>query len=126
MDKGNILIGNLVFIILNVLFLSIIIIFLFTKVSAEAVLEEEYAKEVALMIDHVEPQSVIEIDMSDAFSKAQEGWQNKLIQIEGNVVRVQLREKGGYSYSFFNDVQAIASRWNETHYKINIYEKENE
>ena len=52
--RGNILLENIIFIILNVLFITILVIFLFTKTGSVAVLEEKYAKEIALIIDSAE------------------------------------------------------------------------
>jgi len=49
--KGNILTGNIIFIILNLVFLSILIIFLFSKMGSAIVLEEKYAKQIALILD---------------------------------------------------------------------------
>lgn len=105
--KGNILTENLIFIILNLVFLSILILFLFTKMSGAAVLEEKYAKEIALMIDSAEPGMTINLDMEDAFKITQkEGINSKdIVKIENNIVTVKLRDNKGYSYSFFNDVK---------------------
>ena len=107
--KGNILTENIIFIVLNLIFLSILIIFLFSKVGGAAILEEKYSKQIALMIDSAEPEMEIHLNMEDAIEKAvDEGWEENIIQINGNVVLVKLREKGGYEYSFFNDVDANA------------------
>jgi hypothetical protein len=104
--KGNILTENIIFIILNLVFLSILIIFLFSKMGAAAVLEEKYAKQIALILDSAEPGMAIYLNMEDAIkiAKKENRDLNNVISIQNNVVSVQLREKGGYSYSFFNDV----------------------
>jgi len=104
--KGNILTENIIFIILNLVFLSILIIFLFSKMGAAAVLEEKYAKQISLIIDSAEPGMTISLNMKDAIKIANKENRdlNNVISIQDNVVHVQLREKGGYSYSFFNDV----------------------
>lgn len=104
--KGNILTENVIFIILNLVFLSILIIFLFSKMGAAAVLEEKYAKQIALILDSAEPVMIISINMEDAIKIANKENRdlNNIISIQDNVVKVQLREKGGYSYSFFNDI----------------------
>jgi len=104
--KGTILMENLIFIILNLVFLSILILFLFTKMGGSAVLEEKYAKQIALLIDSSEPNMKIHLNMKDAIKKAEkeEFPLNEIVVIEENIVRVKLREKGGYEYSFFNDV----------------------
>ena len=53
----------------------------------------------------------ITLNMEDAIKKAkEEGWpENMIVNIEGNFVTVKLREKGGYSYSFFNNVEVNAN-----------------
>ena len=104
--KGNILTENIIFIILNLVFLSILIIFLFSKMGAAAVLEEKYAKQIALILDSAEPVMIISINMEDAIkiAKKENRDLNNIVSIQNNVVHVQLREKGGYSYSFFNDI----------------------
>ena len=113
--KGNILTENLIFIILNIVFLSILILFLFSKMGSAAVLEERYSKEIALLIDSAKPGMTISLNMEDAVKIAKkEKWPlDKIVFIEGNTVKVQLREKGAEnslgSYSFFNDVNVKAN-----------------
>ena len=104
--KGNILTQNIIFIILNLIFLSILVVFLFSKMGSAAVLEEKYAKQIALILDSAKPGMVISLNMEDAIKIANKENRNlnNIISIQSNVVKVQLREKGGYSYSFFNDI----------------------
>ena len=93
--------------------------------GSAAVLEEKYAKQIALAIDAAEPGMVITLNMEDAIRKAEgERDIDKLVSIEENVVTVKLREKGGYSYSFFNDVRADAAyERNNIEYFFTIVEK---
>lgn len=103
--KGTILVENIIFIVLNLLFLTILIIFIVSKVGGATVLEEKYAKQIALIIDSAKPGMEIHLNMEDAIKKASdEKWEEKIVSVDGNIVTVKLREKGGYSYSFFNDV----------------------
>jgi len=104
--KANILIENIIFIVLNILFLTILIIFLFSKTGSAAVLEEKYAKQIALLIDSAKPGMTIHLNMEDAIEEADKGgWDiRNIVTRNDNVITVKLREKGGYSYSFFNDV----------------------
>ena len=57
--KGSILTGNIIFILLNLLFLSILILFLIKQGEGAIVLEESYAKQIALLIDSAKTESVI-------------------------------------------------------------------
>ena len=104
--KGNILTQNIIFIILNLVFLSILVVFLFSKMGSAAILEEKYAKQIALILDSAERGMTIHLNMRDAIkiAKKENRDLNNIISIQNNVVNVQLREKGGYSYSFFNDI----------------------
>ncbi len=68
------------------------------------------AKQIALVIDSSKPGTIVKINVEDALARAKkENYQRNIISINGNTVTVKLREKGGYSYSFFNDVYASAS-----------------
>ena len=103
--RGTILVENIIFIVLNLVFLSILFLFLFSKMNGTAILEEQYAKKIALAIDAAKPEMKLIFNMNDAVEKANdEKFDGKIVSIEGNVVTVGLHEKGGYSYSFFNDV----------------------
>ncbi len=104
--RGNILTQNIIFIILNLVFLSILVIFLFSKMDNAALLEEKYAKQIALILDSAKPGMRIFLNMEDAIKIAEKENQDlkKIVSVQDNVVTVQLREKGSYSYSFFNDL----------------------
>ena len=107
--KANILTENIIFLILNIVFLMILVIFLFSKTGSAAVLEEKYAKQIALIIDSVEyteSRMTIHLNMEDAIKIAnkEERNLNQVVSVQDNIVTVQLREKGGYRYSFFNDL----------------------
>jgi hypothetical protein len=109
-NKGEILVENVIFIILNLIFLSILVIFILKQSSGAVMLEDSYAKQIALLIDSAKPQNsevVIQLDMGDG-SKIDKTWFaqnfNRVLNVEGSVVNVKLSEKGGSSYSFFNDV----------------------
>ncbi len=110
--RGTILVENVIFIVLNLIFLAILIVFLFTRTGGAVVLEEKYAKQIALIIDSAKPEMEIHLNMEDAVKKAKKEWAEEkigeIVNIKENIVTVKLREKGSYSYSFFNDVDASA------------------
>jgi hypothetical protein len=105
--KANILAENIIFIVLNLLFLTILVVFLVSKMGSAAVLEEKYAKQIALIVDSAEPGMMIHLNMEDAIDMAEkEGWDTRdIVTKNQNIITVKLREKGGSSYSFFNDVE---------------------
>jgi len=108
--RGQILVENIIFIVLNLIFLTILILFIYSKSGAEAVIEEKYAKQISLLIDSAKPGMIIHLNMEDAIEKANDNnWdKNKIVSINGNTVTVKLRESGENSYSFFNDVKVSA------------------
>ena len=69
--KGNILTENIIFLVLNLVFIAILLIFLFTKTGSAAVLEEKYAKQIVLLIDAAEPVMTINLSMEDAIKMAE-------------------------------------------------------
>ena len=104
----TLLLENIIFIILNLVFIAILVFFLLSKSGTAAVLEEKYAKEVALLLDSAKPGMIISLNMDDAVKIAEEklGESNldNIVSIDKNVVTVRLRESPGYSYSFFNNL----------------------
>lgn len=102
--RGKILVENVMFIVLNLVFLTILILFLVLKTGDAAPAEERYAKQIALMLDAARPGAQIILDMEDIKDKKEENWDiDNVVSIEDNVVRVRLGEGKGYSYSFFSD-----------------------
>ena len=63
-NKANILTQNIIFIVLNLVFLSILVVFLFSKMGSAAILEEKYAKQIALILDSAEPGMIISLFLS--------------------------------------------------------------
>ena len=108
--KGEILTENIIFLILNLVFLSILAVFLFSKTASVAVLEERYSKQIALALDAAEPGMTIYLDMKDAIKIAEKNSINPaaIVSLRENIITVRLRNGEGYSYSFFNDAQITA------------------
>lgn len=105
--RGKVLVENIIFIILTLIFLSILVLFIAKQGAGATNLEQSYAKQIALLIDSAKPGMVIRTDMNEAFGN-DEAWflENfgKVVKIKDNVVTVKLSDKGGYSYSFFNNL----------------------
>ncbi len=102
------MIENIIFIILNLVFIAILIFFLISRSGTAAVLEEKYAKEIALLLDSAKPGMIISLNMEDAIKVAEEKLGedklSRIVDVTDNVVTVKLRDNGGYSYSFFNNL----------------------
>jgi len=108
--RGNLLTENIIFLVLNLAFLTILFLFLFSKMGSVAVIEEYSAKQISLFIDSAKPGMKIFFNMEQALEKANnEKFVGDIVSINNNIVTVKLSEKSGYSYAFFNDVQVIAN-----------------
>src|SRR4030042_3748013 len=108
--RGVILVENIIFIILNILFIIILSLFLFRQGNGAVILEQSYAKNIAFLIDSAKPIMEIKLNMEDALNLAEKNGISRvdIVKINGNIVTVKLSEKGGYQYSFFNNVDATA------------------
>ncbi|MCA9487423.1 MAG: hypothetical protein KC516_00500 [Nanoarchaeota archaeon] len=101
--RGNILIENVIFIILNLAFLTILVLFLIKQGAGAALLEQSYAKQIALIIDSAPPNSVIELNMEKGKKVAEKNGVSfeNIVRIDGNKVVVKLSPDSQSSYSFF-------------------------
>ena len=106
MDKrGEILTENVIFIILNLVFISVLLLFVFTKMNDDSRLEEVYAKKIALIIDSAKPEYEIELSLNELYDNLGEGiTRENVLSISENIVNVRLNQGTGYSYAFFNNV----------------------
>jgi uncharacterized membrane protein YgcG len=104
--KGTILMENVIFIILNIFYLGILILFLFRQGSGIVALEQSYAKNIALLIDSAKPIMEMNLNMEDAMKLAEKNGvsREEIVNIQGNIVTVKLTPDGGYQYSFFNKI----------------------
>jgi len=109
--RGQVLIENVVFIILNLVFLAVLILFILSKSGSEAALEDKYSKQIALMIDSAKPRMEIHLNMQDAIKEANSNDYDvgKIVLVNAGEVKVNVGGKGeGKSSSFFNDVDVSA------------------
>lgn len=106
--KGNILTENVIFIILTLVFLVILMLFLTSKSKDVSVLEEKYAKQIALILDLAKPGMEIHVNLNDALNLAKrelgENSIDNIVSLDNNLVTVKLSKDSGYSYSFFNNI----------------------
>lgn len=107
---SDILQQYVIFILLNLVFISVLLTFLYNKSSGASVLEESYAKNIALLIDASVPGMEIKLNMDEAFDLAEKKGilRDSIVKIENNSVTIKLSQKSGYTYSFFNDVDVTA------------------
>ena len=108
--RGTLLIENVIYIILNGVFLFAIALFLIKQGSGAIVLEQAYSKEIALIADSAQPLMLIKINLDKGKKIAEENGIDfkEIVKIEGNIVNVKLSNNGGYNYAIFNDVEVKA------------------
>ncbi len=102
------LLENVIFILLNLIFFSIMAYFIISNINSASVMQEEYAKSIALALDSAHPGMNFTIKMADAIKAAEKNLgkehMDQMVTINGNRVTVKLIDKGGYTYSFFNNL----------------------
>lgn len=103
---GTILVENIIYLILNLLFFAILIVFLIKQSSGAALLEQTYSKKIALLIDQAKPGMIIKLNLEKALKVAKQDklTPQEILIIEGNFVKVTLEDGGGQEYHFFNDL----------------------
>jgi hypothetical protein len=99
-----------IFIVLNLIFMSVLLFFISSKINGVSVLEESYSKNIALLIDASTPIMEMKLNMEDAFDLAEKNKisRDEIVKIENNSVIVKLSATSGYTYGFFNDVDVTA------------------
>lgn len=104
-DTG--LLETVIFIALNIIFFIIMLVFVWNSGQSASVYEEIYAKQIALAIDNSKPGTSMLID----FTKGVEISKTPEIKIdnEKKIVKVNLKDSGGYGFNFFSDYEAEAS-----------------
>jgi len=101
----NLLFPTVIFIVLNIIFFGILLIFVFKSSSGALVYEQTYAKQIALLIDEAKPGMIIKLDMEKGKEIADKNNldESKIVDIKDNLVKVVLGNKGGYSFKYFLD-----------------------
>jgi len=115
-----------IFIVLNLVFFGILLIFVYKSSTGVLVYEQVYAKQIALMIDSAKPSSEIIIDFKKGIEVAEGNKiisKENLVKIKDGKLTVKLSTGKGYSYNYFSDYD-MNSYFNEDKLVIIIDEKE--
>ena len=106
--KAGILHENVIFIVLNVVFFSIMLLFIYLQGSSVHLMEEGAAKQIALLVDTAKSGTEIEINFGNFFAKAESNGiiKERSIEIDNNknLIIVRGSKDSFYEYSYFNDV----------------------
>jgi len=94
-----------IFLVLNLLFFSILLFFVIRSGSPDTALEETYAKKIALVLDEMKPGMEVNISAEDFFSRFEKNnIQDFPIPIANSKVTVKISKTGGYSFYYFSKV----------------------
>jgi len=124
-----------IFIILNLVFIVMLLIFVWSSGKGAFTYEEAYAKQIALLIDNAKPEMTLSFDIQKGVEIAKdkgikEDEINKIVKIDEkeNKVVVDLSGKGGYSYRYFTDysveTEIVSGAQDEKFLTIKIKEKQ--
>ena len=95
---------NVIFFILNLVFIIMMLIFVARTGSGASIYEEIYAKKIALMIDEAKAGTTIEIDIAKLIEVAKKNDAQAKFNIdeENKKVSVYLAQGGGFSFNYFS------------------------
>jgi len=119
------LINVIMFLVLNLIFVSGVFIFIDYVGSRALIYEQSYAKQIALIIDNAKSDMVISLDVSEGLEiakKTENDFSNSFKLKDGRVY-VDLGKGGGYSYEYFTDYK-INLNLQEDELLISVQEKE--
>ncbi|MEK6873662.1 MAG: hypothetical protein AABW91_02360 [Nanoarchaeota archaeon] len=105
--KGNIPLEEVIFVLLNLMFFSMLFLFVYNTSHEVFLFEKLYSKEIALAIDSAKPNTQINIDITELNKIAKENdfdISNSFV-FKDNQVNVQLSNDKGYSYNYLSSYQ---------------------
>jgi len=116
------MLSSVIFIILNVVFLSVIALYITRAGNTASIFEETYAKQIALFIDGAKPGTRVELDVSEVFSIGRDLDFEPIIKIncEENQVITQFSKSGGYKFEYFSDLKKCESSLDKINEKLII------
>ena len=104
--RGDVaLINVIMFLVLNLAFVSVMFVFINYAGSRALIYEQSYAKQVALIIDNAKPDMAILLDVSEGLEVARKSEKDlsKAFVLKDGKVFVDLGRGGGYSYEYFTN-----------------------
>jgi|SRR3989338_1418149 len=93
----------IIFVILNLMFFSILLLFVHRSSTGALIYEQFYAKQVALLVDKADPSSIITLNFEDGIKISEKNKATPEITFNDNTVTVKLSGKKGYSFKYFSD-----------------------
>lgn len=97
---------EVIFIILNLAFFAMLLFFVIRSSSVDTILEEVYAKKIALVLDSMQPGMEVTLAAESFFKQIEQNKFNEFpIKTENNKVFVKTSSKiSGYSFVYFSEI----------------------
>jgi len=98
----NLITGVIMFLILNVIFFSIMFIFVGSVGTTGSFIEKEYSQKVALAIDKFVPGTEVSVDISELYSYARNNnYAGNIVNLDYTDNKVTIKLKNGEGSSFY-------------------------
>lgn len=125
--KGEIVLSTVIFIVLNLIFFSMLIFFVLRASTGVGVYEQVDAKQIALLIDAAKPGMELRLDLAKEREMAVKNKQNpdNIVEIDNSEkkVIVSLASGKGYSYNYFMNYK-VETEFEEDVLVMNVFEGE--
>ena len=93
---------NAIFLILNAIFFTILLSFAIMNLNGEAVHEQAYAKQIALMLDNAQEGMTFSVDISELQTYAKKNnFQGNIIDIDESKGMIKVKVSDGRAYNYF-------------------------
>jgi len=98
----NLITGVIMFLILNIIFFSIMFIFVGTVGTTGGFVEKEYSRKIALAIDKFVPGTEVSVDIRDLYAYARSNhYAGNIVIMDYSANRVTVKLKNGDGSSFY-------------------------
>jgi hypothetical protein len=101
---------NIVFLVLNIFFFCALLFFVLRTASNTAIVEEVYAKKLALIVDQMQPNSEMNVSVKGLYETMDANkFEEFPIRVSGNIITVSAAKNSGSSFRFFSAVTPVFS-----------------
>jgi uncharacterized protein YpmS len=108
--RGQLGYDQIIFLSINIFIFCALLFFVWRSSSESTVIEEAYAKKIALLIDQLKPGTELNLSVNDLYKVIQKNkFSDFPIHIENNIVNVKAEIGKGYDFRFFSNISPLVS-----------------
>lgn len=100
-----------IFIVLNLVFFAALIVFVIRSASGAAVIEEVYAKQIALTLDSIKPNMNVTLDLKDLYDTAEKNDfpLDNIFSYNAyhHLITLKAASGGGYSFHYYSQFNKL-------------------